>query len=101
MRIFLSIGDQDQLASEEAKWSGSALFVISYVNLYQQSGSMNLIGWQLEMGVASWFLQHDVAQRDKASKVKVTNRKQVSTSTQSVNALQSTIHFHNYCFELQ
>ena len=45
--------DPDQLASEEANWSGSALFVIKYVNLYQQSGSSNLIGWELEMGVAS------------------------------------------------
>ena len=45
--------DPDQLVSEEANWSGSALFVIQYVNLYQQSGSRNLIGWKLEMGVAS------------------------------------------------
>ena len=45
--------DPDQLASEEASWSGSTLFVINYVNLYQQSGSNNLIGWQLEVGVAS------------------------------------------------
>ena len=37
--------DLDQLASEEANWS--ALFAIKYVNLYQQSGSSNLIGWQL------------------------------------------------------
>ena len=26
--------DPDQLASEEANWSGSALFAIKYVNLY-------------------------------------------------------------------
>ena len=26
--------DPDQLASEEANWSGSALFVIKHVNLY-------------------------------------------------------------------
>ena len=31
--------DPDQLASEEANWSGSALFVIEYVNLFQQPGS--------------------------------------------------------------
>ena len=43
--------DPDQLA--EANWSGSALFVIKYVNLYQQPGSSNLIGWKLEVGVAS------------------------------------------------
>ena len=28
--------DSDQLASEEANWSGSALFVIKYVNFYQK-----------------------------------------------------------------
>ena len=44
--------DPDQLASSEANWSGSALFVIQYENLYQQPGSSNLIGWKLEVGVA-------------------------------------------------
>ena len=34
----------DQLASKEANWSGSTLFDIKYVNLYQQPGSSNLIG---------------------------------------------------------
>ena len=41
---FANSVDQDQLASEEANWSGSALFAIKYVNLYQQSGSRYLIG---------------------------------------------------------
>ena len=41
------------LRSEEANWSGSALFAIKYVSLYQQPGSSNLTGWKLEMGVAS------------------------------------------------
>ena len=45
--------DPDQLASSEANWFGSSLFAIQYVNLYQQPGSSNLIGWQLEVGVAS------------------------------------------------
>ena len=36
-----------------ANWSGSALFVIKYVNLHQQHGSSNLIGWKLEEGTAS------------------------------------------------
>ena len=45
--------DPDQLASEESNWSESALFVIKYVNFYQKSGSSNLIGWKLEVGVAS------------------------------------------------
>ena len=44
---------------EEANWSGSALFVIQYVNFCQQSISCNLIGWQFEVGMASWFIQHD------------------------------------------
>ena len=43
----------DQLASEEANWSGSALFVIKYVNFYQKPRSSNLIGWKLEVGMAS------------------------------------------------
>ena len=34
-------------------WSGYALFVIQYVNMHQQPGSSNLIGWKLEVGVAS------------------------------------------------
>ena len=51
--------DSDQLASTKANWSGSALFVINYVNLYQQSESSNLIGWKLEIGETSWFIQHD------------------------------------------
>ena len=37
---------------------GSALFVIQYVNLFQQPGSSNLIGWKLEVGGASEFIQH-------------------------------------------
>ena len=45
--------DPDQLASEEANWSGSALFAIQYVSLYQPSGSSNLIGWKFEKGVDS------------------------------------------------
>ena len=45
--------DPDQLASEEANWSGSALFVIKYVNFYQKPDSSNLIGWKLEVGMAT------------------------------------------------
>ena len=45
--------DPDQLASAEANWSGSALFAIKYVNLKQQNGSSSLIGWKIEVGVAS------------------------------------------------
>ena len=47
---FANSVDPDQLASEEANWSGSALFAIQYVNLQQQSRSSNLIGWELEVG---------------------------------------------------
>ena len=45
--------DPDQLASEEANYSGSAQFVIKYVNFYQKPGSSNRIGWKFEVGVAS------------------------------------------------
>ena len=49
--------------SKGANWSGSgsgsALFITEYMNLQQQSGSSNLIGWKLEVGVASYFIQHD------------------------------------------
>ena len=45
--------DPDRLASEEANRSESALFAIKYVNFYQNLGSSNLIGWKLEVGVAS------------------------------------------------
>ena len=45
--------DPDQLASEEASWSKSALFVIKCVNFYKKPGSSSLIGWKLEVGVAS------------------------------------------------
>ena len=45
--------DPDQLASEEANWSGSTPFAIKYVNLYQQPWSSNLTGWKSEVGVAS------------------------------------------------
>ena len=51
--------DPDQLASSEANRSGSALFVIKYVNFYQKPGSSNLIGLELEVGMASQFIQHD------------------------------------------
>ena len=47
---FANSVDPDQL---EANWSGSALFAIKYVNLYQQPGSSNLIGWKLQVAVAS------------------------------------------------
>ena len=52
MSAFANSVDPDQSA-EETNWSGSALFAIKYVNLYQQSGSSNLIGWKLDVGVAS------------------------------------------------
>ena len=42
--VFANRVDPEQLASVEANCSGSALFVINFVNLYQQPGSSNLIG---------------------------------------------------------
>ena len=50
---FANSVDPDQLASEEANWSGFALFVIKYVNLYQELKSSRLISWKLEVGMAS------------------------------------------------
>ena len=50
---FANSVDPDQLASEEANWSGSALFAIQFENLYKQSWSSYLIGWKWEVGVAS------------------------------------------------
>ena len=38
--------DPDQVASEEANWSGSAQFIIKYVHFYQKPGSSNLIPWK-------------------------------------------------------
>ena len=35
------------------------LFVIKYLNLYEQLGSSSPIGWKLEVGVASKIIQHD------------------------------------------
>ena len=53
MPVLVNSVDPDQLASEEANLSGSALFVIKYANLYKKFGSSNLIGWKLEGGMAS------------------------------------------------
>ena len=53
MPVLANSVDPDQLASEEANWSGSALFDIIHVNFYQKPGSSNLIGWKLEVGEAS------------------------------------------------
>ena len=46
--------DPDQLASDRSQliWLYT---VIKYVNFYQKPGSSNLIGWNLEMGVASYL----------------------------------------------
>ena len=43
------------VASEEANWSGSALFVIKYANFYRNPGSSNLTGWKLEVSVSCLF----------------------------------------------
>ena len=36
--VLANSADPDQLASSEANWSGSAMFVIKYVNFYQKPG---------------------------------------------------------------
>ena len=38
--------DPDQMGSEESTWSGSVLFVIQFVDLYEQTALSCLIGWQ-------------------------------------------------------
>ena len=45
--------DPDQMASIEAIWSGSTLFFIQFVNLWEKTKLSYLIGWQSEMGVAN------------------------------------------------
>ena len=40
------------MASEEAIWSGSTLFFIQIMNLYEQTTLNYPIGWLSEMGVA-------------------------------------------------
>ena len=51
--FFANSVDPDQLASVGANWCGSVLFVIKYVNIYQQPGSSNLIDWKSVVGIAS------------------------------------------------
>ena len=51
--VFANNEDPDQLASSEANWSWSALFAIKNVYLYQTLGSSSLIGWKLDVSVAS------------------------------------------------
>ena len=48
--VLASSVESDQLASD---WSEPALFAIQYLNLYQQLGSSNPIGWKVEVDVAS------------------------------------------------
>ena len=55
---FANSVDPDQLASKEANWSGSALFAIKYMNLWQFQ-LKKAIDWILVVGVASWFIQQD------------------------------------------
>ena len=42
---FANSADPDQMASEEAIWSGSTLFAIQFVNLNENIIWCNLIGW--------------------------------------------------------
>ena len=44
MPVLANSVDPDHLASEDANWSGSALFVIKYVDFYQKPGSSDRIG---------------------------------------------------------
>ena len=50
---FANSVDPDQLASED-NWSGSALFVIQYVNCFINNWDLsNPTSWQLVMGMVS------------------------------------------------
>ena len=51
---FANSADPDQVTSEEANWSGSALFGIQYVNLYQQPGSSTVNSRYLEVQGTLW-----------------------------------------------
>ena len=60
LKVNPSLAEHDMpCLSKLKKPSGSALFVIKYVNFYQKPGSSNLIGWKLEVGVATFFIQHE------------------------------------------
>ena len=58
LMVKYSLNSGPAFANSPAKWTGSALLVIKYLNLYQQPGSSNLIGWKLEVGMVSLFIQH-------------------------------------------
>ena len=51
---FKNTVDPDQIASEEAIWSGSTLFFIQFMN-YEQTSLSYQIGWLSEMGVADFI----------------------------------------------
>ena len=56
MPVIANSVDPDLLASQKPT---AALFVMKYLNFYQKPGWSNLIGWKLEVGMASEFIQHD------------------------------------------
>ena len=50
---FANSVDPDQLVSEDANWSRSALFAIQYMNLYHNLDQGNWSAENLEVGMAS------------------------------------------------
>ena len=54
--VLVNSVDPDQLASKKPTDLYLHCFVIRYVNFYQKLGSSNLIGWKLEVGLASFFV---------------------------------------------
>ena len=48
-----SLAEHDMPCLDKHGRSGSALFVIKYVNFYQKQGSSNLVGWKLGVDMAS------------------------------------------------
>ena len=73
--VLVNSVDPDQLASEEANWSGSALFVIKYVNFYKKNSDQViwLAGnqkWALHLNL---FSIRTVMKKSKQTRTDLTN----------------------------
>ena len=67
-------------------WSRLIWIAIQYVNLYQQLESSNLIGWKLEVGLASLFIQQD---KDK-------NKAQLALNVQDMESYNVLFELHSH-----
>ena len=75
--------------SEEANWSGSALFAIQNVNLYQQSVSRNLIGWNLKR---AWHL--NLFSRTRVNNLSVISRRYCDVAGSSMLTFRVLPHWN-------